>query len=320
MNFHLNFQPKPFPEKLTYQQTSLFIGSCFTESIGEEMQKHKFKTTINPNGILFNPASISMALRRYVKNDWLTENELFFANDCWNSWEHHSRFSNPDKKNGLEKINKNISSAHISLKNADWLFITFGTSFIYNRNDRVVGNCHKQPQKEFVKSMMTSAEIVLDYSKLFAELLKFNPKLKIVLTVSPVRHVKDGVVENNLSKARLIDAVHQLTGKQVFYFPAYELVVDDLRDYRFYEEDLVHPNGQAIDYVFQKFSDANFDEKTKQLFQSLKEIVAAKEHRPFNAETAAHKKFAEEFSERCKKLQAANPEMDLKEELKYFGG
>lgn len=318
MNFHLQFPIQPFTQKINYSQKSLFLGSCFAENIGELMQEHKFKTTINPHGILYNPSSIAVALRSYLKNDWLTEKELFYANECWNSWEHQSRFSNPDKQKCLAEINKSISEAHVALKNADWLHITFGSAFIYKRDSQVVGNCHKQPQKEFVKTMLSTNEIVEEYKLLIKELIAFNPKLKIVFTISPVRYVRDGVVENNLSKARLIDAVHQMESKTVFYFPSYELIIDDLRDYRFYKEDLVHPNEQAIAYVFEKFSNSNFDSSALQLLSSVKEIIAAKNHKPFHLETDSNKKFKSAFLERCKKMQLENSELDLKEELKYF--
>ncbi len=318
MNFHLNFPVTSFPQKINYTHSSLFLGSCFAENIGELMLEYKFKTTINPHGILYNPSSIAVALRRYLKNDWLTEKELFYANECWNSWEHHSRFSNHDKQKCVAEINKSISEAHVALKNADWLHITFGSAFIYMRDSQVVGNCHKEPQKEFSKTMLTSLEIVEEYKILIKELTTFNPKLKIVFTISPVRYVRDGVVENNLSKARLIDAVHQLESKDVFYFPSYELIIDDLRDYRFYKEDLVHPNEQAVNYVFEKFSNSNFDSFTLQLLSSVKEIIAAKNHKPFHSETDSNKKFKATFLERCKKMQAENPFLDLSDEITYF--
>ncbi len=319
MNFHLNFPIQSFPQKINYSHSSFFIGSCFAENVGELMLQYKFKTIINPHGILYNPSSITVALRRYLKNDWLTEKELFFANECWNSWEHHSRFSNPDKQKCLAEINKTISEAHVALKNAEWLNITFGSSYIYKRNEQLVGNCHKQPQKEFVKAILTTTQIVEEYKILIKELAAFNPKLKIIFTVSPVRHVRDGVVENNLSKARLIDSVHQLLSKNNFYFPSYELIIDDLRDYRFYKEDLVHPNEPAINYIFEKFSSLNFDAPTIQLLNTIKDVLIAKNHKPFHSETDSHKKFKISFLERCTKMQMENPGMDFKEELNYFG-
>ncbi|CAN5438316.1 GSCFA domain-containing protein [soil metagenome] len=318
MNFHLNFPISSFPQKINYSHSSLFIGSCFAENVGDLMKHYKFNTLINPHGVLYNPASIANALRRYLKIDFVTDNELFFANDCWNSWEHHSRFSNPDKQKCLLEINKNISDAHVALKTSDWLFITFGSSFVYKRNFFIVGNCHKQAQKEFTKELLTTAEISAEYKVLIADLKKLNPNLKIVFTISPVRYIREGAVENNLSKARLIDAVHQLTSKDVFYFPAYELVIDDLRDYRFYKEDLVHPNEQAIEYVFDKLQKAMFDKSTITLFEKIKEIVTAKEHRPFNEDTQAHQKFKATCLERCVSLQKEFPFLDMKEELNYF--
>lgn len=318
MNFHLQFPIAPFPQKINYSHSFMFLGSCFAENIGDLMNEHKFKTILNPHGVLYNPLSIAVALRRYMKIDFLTEDELFFANDCWNSWEHHSRFSNPDKQICLTNINKCISEAHTFLKNADWIFITFGSAYVYKKNERLVGNCHKQTQKEFSKTMISISEMQDEYKLLLKELLAFNPKLKIVFTISPVRYIRDGVLENNLSKSRLIETVHQLTSKNVIYFPAYELVIDDLRDYRFYKEDLVHPNEQAIKYVFEKFVSSNFEEKSIQLFNSIKEIITAKNHKPFHSNTDSHKKFQNNFLERCKKMQLENPELDLQEEISFF--
>ena len=204
------------------------------------------------------------------------------------------------------------------MKNADWLHITFGSAFIYKRDSQLVGNCHKQPQKEFEKLMLSTTEIVSEYKLLINELIAFNPKLKIIFTISPVRYVRDGVVDNNLSKARLIDSVHQLKSENVLYFPSYELIIDDLRDYRFYKDDLVHPNEQAINYVFDKFSKTNFDSNTIDLLEKIKEILSAKNHKSFNADTETHKKFLTTYFERCKKLQLENPFWDLSKEITYF--
>ena len=322
MNFHLQFPITPFPEKINYAHPFLFLGSCFAENIGETMQHYKFNVKINPHGVLYNPSSIAVALRRYIENKGMQESELFFANDCWNSWEHHSRFSNTDKQNCLLEINQHIFSSHELIKNAEWLFITFGSAFIYKRNETndLVGNCHKIPQKEFTKQLLTVAEIVSDYNKLIEELKQINTKLKIVFTVSPVRYMRDGAMENTLSKARLIATVHELgkVNSNTFYFPAFELVIDDLRDYRFYKIDLVHPNEQAIDYVFEKMMNATFDEETKQLFEKIKEIKTASSHRPFNLNSASHKKFKSTYLERCIQMQEKFPFLDLSDEVKLF--
>jgi len=315
MKFHLNFTIPSFEHKISYSHKQLFAGSCFAENIGETMQHYKFNAIINPHGVLFNPASIAVALRRYIDNNIMQENELFFANECWNSWEHHSRFSTTDKQTCLKLINNTISSTHDFLKQTDWLFITFGSAFFYKRKStgELVGNCHKVPQNEFVKQMWLISEIVADYVKLIKQLQEVNPNIKIIFTVSPVRHLGDGVVENNLSKSILIGAVHEIlkNSNNSFYFPAYELMMDDLRDYRFYQADLVHPNEQAIHYIFKKLMESAFDEDTKQLFEKIKEIITAGLHRPFNSNTEAFQKFKAVYSERCNQLQKEYPFLNL---------
>ena len=315
MNFHLTFPIPPFEHKINYAHKLMFAGSCFAENIGEIMQLYRFDVEINPHGVLFNPASIAVALQRYIDNKAMQENELFFANECWNSWEHHSRFSNVDKQTCLTKINSGISSAHEFIKDGEWLFITFGSAHVYKKNSTgaLVGNCHKIPQKEFSKRMLSVSEIVDDYTTLLEQLKTLNSKLKIVFTISPVRYTGDGVVENNLSKARLIEAVHKLVLFQSnsFYFPAYELVIDDLRDYRFFKTDLVHPNEQAIAYVFEKLISTAFDDETKILFEKIKEIITASIHRPFNTNTESYRKFKTVYSERCKQLQKEFSFLDL---------
>jgi hypothetical protein len=321
MQFHLPFSIPAFSKKINYSDKMLFMGSCFAENIGDTLNRYKFDVSINPHGVLYNPSSIAVALRSYIENKKLLESDLFYANEIWNSKDHHSRFSNADQQACLAEINVAISGAHQRIKNAEWLFITFGSSFVYKRNSQLVGNCHKLPQKEFIKSMLTSAEIIEDYIKLVPELKKINENLKIIFTVSPVRYVRDGVIENNLSKARLVEAVHHLVEEysNVFYFPAYELIMDDLRDYRFYKSDLLHPNEQAIEYVFEKLMTVSFSEETKLLFGKLKDIITAKHHRPFNSETEAFLKFKNTYLIRSNELQKEFPFLNLKEELDYFG-
>ena len=322
MNFNLTFPIPPFEQKVNYAQKFLFTGSCFAENIGEIMKAYKFNVQINPHGILFNPASIAVALRRYIDNKAMQENELFFENESWNSWEHHSRFSNSDKQICLTEINNSISSANDFIKNGDWLFITFGSAFVYRRNatNDFVGNCHKISQKEFTKQLLSVTEIVADYKIILQQLKTLNSKIKIIFTISPVRYIRDGIVENNLSKARLIEAVHELVKQHdnSFYFPAYELVIDDLRDYRFYKTDLVHPNEQAITYVFEKLMNTAFDEETKLLFEKIKDIITAKQHRPFNRNTEAYRKFKTVYSERCKQLQKEYSFLNLSDIAEKF--
>ena len=322
MNFHLSFSVTPFEQKIDYTQKCLFIGSCFAENIGEMMQKYKLTTLVNPHGVLYNPSSIAAALNRYISNTPLQEQELFYANECWNSWEHHSRLSGINKNECLATINKSISTAHTFIKKAEWLFITFGSAYVYqhNRNGHLVGNCHKVPQKEFTKLLLDTVPIVEEYVQLIQNLKNINPNLKIIFTVSPVRYIRDGITENTLSKARLIEAVHQLVQStdNTYYFPAYELIMDDLRDYRFYKADLVHPNEQAIAYVFDKLMHSTLSEETKILYEKVKSIVNATQHKPFNEATEAYKKFKQSFLEKCLLLEHKYPYLNFKEEINYF--
>ena len=322
MEFHLQFPIPPFRQKIAYPQQLLLIGSCFAENIGAELQRLKFSTCINPHGILYNPAAIATALKSYIADERMEERELFFAGDCWNSWQHHSRFSHTDKSLCLEAINSRIAEAHRALKNAEWLFITFGSAFSYMHaaTKQRVGNCHKVPQKEFVKSLLSAAEITAMYNELTGQLKALNPALKIVFTVSPVRYIRDGVVENNLSKAVLLQSVHALVQQHehIFYFPAYELVIDDLRDYRFYNADLVHPNSQAIAYVFEKLRECCFGEEAKQLAEKIRGLITAREHRPQQPGTAASQEFKAAALRRAEQLLQQFPFLDLSDEINHF--
>jgi hypothetical protein len=321
MNFHLHVQPPSFSTKLTYNESLLFIGSCFAENMALRMQTHKFNTLLNPHGVVYNPESIATAIRHYLTKKVYDEQDLFFANECYHSWEHHSCFSTTNAAACLSEINEQITQAHAALKNAGWLFITFGSAFVYRHKQtgKRVSNCHKQPQQEFIKELLTVNELVNIYKELIADLQKWNSQLKIVFTVSPVRYIRDGIVENTLSKARLIEVVHQLKDdKKIMYFPAYELIIDDLRDYRFYKEDLVHPTDQAIDYVFEKLRASLFDETTTALFEKINDVVKAKAHRVFQEDTESHQKFRSTYFNRCKQLQQQYPFLVLEEELDYF--
>ncbi len=321
MDFHLEFTPKPFDVKINHQQNLLLIGSCFTEQIGTKLSNHKFAVLDNPNGILFNPSSIAKSISSYINNKQYTEADLFYQNECWNSWEHHSRFSHPDKKICLAAINGSQNTAHDFLKKADWLLITLGSAFVYQlENNKVVANCHKVPTDKFVKRLLSADEIFADLQSMIENAVTFNQGLKIIFTISPVRHLRDGFVENNRSKATLIQAVHQLVEKNgnYFYFPAYELVIDDLRDYRFFAEDMVHPNYAATNYVWEKFMAACIDESSQQLMKEIAAIVAAKNHKPFNPTSEQHKKFLQTNLAKVKKLQQQFSYLNLEEEAAFF--
>ena len=321
MDFHLEFSPKPFASLINHQHKLLLVGSCFTENIGTKLKQHKFSVLENPNGILFNPISISTSLISYIENKQYTKEELFYKNESWNSWQHHSRFSHPDQNECLRFINQSQKETHTFLKDADWVLITLGSAFVYQlQNKEVVANCHKVPTDKFNKQPLSIDEVLIALNGTINQLLQFNPKLKIIFTISPVRHLRDGFVENNRSKSTLIQAVHQLISQsdKMFYFPAYELVIDDLRDYRFYAEDMVHPNYAATNYVWDKFVTACIDEPSQQLMKEINVINAAKNHKPFNPTSTQHKKFLQTNLEKVKKLQHAYPYINFSEEINFF--
>ena len=322
MEFFLPFQIAAFPFRISYNDKIFFIGSCFSEEIGNRLKEVKLNVLQNPNGILYDPISISDALFSYIENKPFNEENLFELNGLWHSWKHHSCFSGINKEEVFQKINYSQLRAHAFLKEAKVLFITFGTAFNYllKKNSKNVANCHKAHGDNFVKNLLPVEEIKADLLSVISALGIFNPGLKIVFTISPVKHVKDGVIENNRSKSRLIEAAHQVTDEKgnAFYFPSYELVNDVLRDYRFYKKDLVHPNETAIDYVFQQFSDSFFDKNTKDFKKEIEKIMAAVKHKPFLKESEAHQKFIASQIQNIKRVEKNYPFIDFANEKKYF--
>lgn len=313
---------KALQPSLTYKDKLMLTGSCFTEHIGNHLMDVKFNVLQNPNGILFDPLSVCGSLVSYVHNKQYTVDDLFYLNESWHSWQHHSRFSNPDKEECLRIINESQTTAHNFIKDADWLIITLGSSFSYKLAEDAthVANCHKAPAQTFVKHLCTIEETVTALDGTIHQLFHFNNKLNIIFTISPVRHLRDGVVENNRSKARLIEAVHHLVNKfdRLHYFPAYELVIDVLRDYRFYDIDLAHPNYAATQFVLEKFAAYAFDDSTVKLSEEIKKIIIAANHKPFNPQSQQHKQFLQNHLEKTRQLQQQYPFLDFSKELEFF--
>ncbi|MBN8877315.1 MAG: GSCFA domain-containing protein [Sphingobacteriales bacterium] len=327
MDFMVNIDIKPLPKPLSYNDKILLIGSCFTEHIGNTLEELKFSVLQNPNGILFDPASVCKSLVSYTENREYTEKDLFYLNEVWNSWEHHSRFSHPDAAVCLQMMNEARWQAHDFLKKANWLIVTLGSSFSYRLTEHAAGkagegvaNCHRAPAQWFSKHLLAIEETVTLLDNCYHQLKRFNPHLNILFTVSPVRHIRDGVVENNRSKARLIEAVHHTVNKfeGLHYFPAYELVIDVLRDYRFYDIDLVHPNYSATAFVLDKFAESCIDSASRQLMPEIKKIVIARKHKAFHPSTQAHRQFLAAHLEKVKALQHKYPFLDLAKEAAYF--
>jgi len=325
MEFHAAFTPRPFDQKINYRQPLFLIGSCFTEEIGNKLLQMKYKVLQNPAGILFNPVSISRTLVDCAHNKKVLEADLFQFNELWHSWEFHSRFSNPDKEDALQRMNASRTEAHEFLKKAEWVVLTLGSAFIYETKideggeGKPVANCHKIPTDKFNRRLLSVQEVSSALKGAMEAVHSVNKTAKFIFTVSPVRHLREGFIENNRSKAALIQAVHELVdGRQVFYFPSYELVIDDLRDYRFYAEDMVHPNYAATNYVWEKFIQCCMDDEAISIMNEWQPIQAARRHKPFHPGSAAHKKFLNMNLEKLLSLKERYPFLDLDEEKQYF--
>jgi len=309
MNFILPFPIKKFTHQVNIKQALLLMGSCFAEEIGTKLEERKFNTVINPHGILYNPVSICNALTDYMQHKKYTPEDIFLHDELWRSFNHHGKFSDTDANVCLENINHKITEAHLQLKEAKWLLITFGSAFAYTHNKQIVANCHKLPSAQFEKILINKQQITDAWQKQLATLKEFNPQLNILFTVSPVRYIRDGVVENNRSKGILLDAVHTLIEQNTncFYFPAYEIVIDELRDYRFFKEDLVHPNHLAVNYVWQKFTDALCVEKTKNFMADYESILKSLQHRDLQEGTTTSLKFKKQLEEKQAALKKKYP-------------
>ena len=322
MKLMLDIEIKSPPKKITYADNISLIGSCFTDHIGRRLSDFKFSVLQNPNGILFDPVNVGKSLISYIDNQQYKETDLFYLNELWQSWNHHSIFSGMIAEDVIANINLSQAKAHNFLEKTDWLIITLGSSFTYKliENQQFVANCHRAPAQLFQKYLLTSEETILSLEDTINKLQRFNPDLKIIFTISPVRHIRDGVIENNRSKSRLIEAVHYLAEQfnHVYYFPAYELVIDVLRDYRFYDIDLVHPNYAATEFVFNKFEQSFIAEETHVFMEEIKKINNSYHHKPFQAQTESHKLFLQNSLKSLKTLQEKLPELDFSKEISYF--
>lgn len=322
MQLTLQLDIPQLPQPITYQNSILLIGSCFTENMSERLALHKFRVLSNPNGILFNPLSVAQSLDSYIDNQLYTENDLFQLNDLWNSWDHHTRFSDIDKQTALKHINQSQQQAADFVKTAGWVMITLGSSFQYylKENGKHVANNHRAPAQWFEKRLLDIHTITEALINTLQKLIALNPTVKVLFTISPVRHIRDGVVDNNRSKARLIESVHHLCSEfsQAHYFPAYELIIDILRDYRYYDIDFVHPNYLATSFVWEQFVNSCIDPGTRQVMKEVQDIATARSHRPRFPETEGHRRFLASYAQKVAALADQHPYLDLSDELAYF--
>ena len=302
----------------------MLLGSCFAENMGEKFQYFKFQSTTNPFGIIFNAVSLEKLIRRCVENRQFTENDIFFHNELWHCYEVHSELSNPDKEEFLNNLNSIVESTHIQITSLTHCIITLGTSWVYrlrqaqSEKDGIVANCHKVPQKEFTKELLSIIQTEESLESIVSLIHSINPNCNFIFTVSPVRHIKDGFVENTLSKAHLVSAIHsvlnqkfstslELTTQNNIYFPAYEIIMDELRDYRFYAEDMLHPNQTAIDYIWIKFFENYISESEFGLMNDICSIQKGLQHRPFNPNTENHQKFLKDLKTKMTTIEKKLP-------------
>ena len=329
MKFKLTLEATKSNVQISYQDKLMLIGSCFTENIGAKMQKHLFSVKENPHGILFNPVSVVNAISDYIQCKQYTATDLFEYNELFNSWHHHTRFSDISSDAALNKINQSIKEAHHFLKQANQLVITLGSAWLYclthnapSHSGLVVANNHKAPSNWFEKRLMLPKELTDLLQSMVHELQSFNAALQIIFTVSPVRHLREGLVENNRSKAVLIHAVHETIANtnSTYYFPSYEYVIDDLRDYRFYAEDLVHPNYAATQYVWEKWVETFYNSPTQQIMKEVAELQLAIQHKPFNRESKGHQQFLQNCLQKSEALAKLYPFLQLQETIAFFNG
>ncbi|GAB4375959.1 MAG: GSCFA domain-containing protein [Salibacteraceae bacterium] len=311
-----------FPFQIDHTQRLFLIGSCFTENIGERLKANKFVVNLNPFGILFNPFSIVVAFERMLSQRTYTADDLLQAGEYWVSLDHHSRFSRRNRQESVEAINSSLRNGSETLRQAAVIFITLGTSWVYRHNNtgHIVANCHKLPASEFSKELLSAQDVHLTLRHIPQMLRANGLNPQVVFTVSPVRHLKDGFVENQRSKAQLISAVHAVVDEfeNCHYFPAYELLMDDLRDYRFYASDMVHPSTQAVDYVWDHFKAAFFSDETRIICDEVRSVVQAAQHKPIDPESNSFQRFARKQLSLIQGLNKKYPMLDLSAEKHHF--
>jgi len=309
MQFRTQIPIQKSNHPIDYNSKIVSLGSCFAVNMSEKLDYFKFQNTCNPFGILFHPLAIEKLIDFAVSKKQFTEKDLFFHEERWHSFDAHSDLSNSNETALMKDLNAIVKSTLQQITESTHIIVTFGTAWVYRNieSNEVVANCHKVPQKEFRKELLSVEEITLSLEKTIHLIRTINPEANIIFTVSPVRHIKDGFVENQLSKSHLITAIHNIINCQlsiVNYFPSYEIMMDELRDYRFYAEDMLHPNQVAIDYIWERFSETGISESAYKTMDEVETIQKGLAHRPFNPDSESHLKFESKLREKITKLES----------------
>jgi hypothetical protein len=300
---------------INYNSKMVSLGSCFAVNMAEKLDYFKFQNTCNPFGILFHPLAIEKLIDFAVSGKQFTEEDIFFHNERWHSFDVHSDWSNSSKEELIANLNAIVPSTQQQIKEATHIIITYGTAWVYRNiaTNAIVANCHKVPQKQFGKEILSVATIENSIQNTLDLIQKVNPKATIIFTVSPVRHLKDGFVENQLSKSHLISALHSSSFQlpTSSYFPSYEIMMDELRDYRFYAEDMIHPNQIAIDYIWERFFEASISEESYSIMKVVDTIQKGLQHRPFNPNSESHQQFLSKLQGKMVKLHKQFPKIQF---------
>jgi hypothetical protein len=306
-SFRTSFQLKPSPKRISLSDRILTIGSCFSDAIGSQFVRNKVNCKANPFGVLYNPASIHKVVQYSIANQTVPEDTFLHRDDVFFNYDFHSEFSSMNLSHLQEQLKTIVAKTHSFLEDTNWLIITYGTAWVYelNETNSVVANCHKMPQTMFTKSFMTQKKVLDSFDSMHQALKAVNPDINILLTVSPVRHIKDTLELNSVSKSVLRVACHTITEqfRDVYYFPAYEIMMDDLRDYRFYKADMIHPSPVAEQYIWQKFAERYFDEELTTFLRKWEEIQSALAHKPFHPFSATHQHFLKEMLKKLEELK-----------------
>ncbi|MCK0130093.1 GSCFA domain-containing protein [Flavobacteriaceae bacterium F08102] len=298
----------PAKNRLTYLSKTVCLGSCFAVNIGEKLSYYKFQNTLNPTGILFHPKAIETFIQRSVEENFYQAHEFFFDRNLWHHFELHSSLSHPDKESILATANNRLLETKSALKTATHIFITLGTAWVYEHKEskKIVANCHKIKQSSFKKTLLSINQISESLEQIKNHIYAVNKNAQLIFTLSPVRHLKDGFIENQRSKAHLLCAIHTFLDKykEAGYFAGYELVLDELRDYRFYKEDMIHPSPLAINYIWEAFKAIWIEESAYITMRKVKEIQQNLAHRPFQVDSVEHRQFLKKTEEKIKQIQA----------------
>jgi lysophospholipase L1-like esterase len=306
-DFRTTVSIHPSKSKIDLKTPVFTLGSCFSDVIGFDLDRYKIPVRVNPFGVIYNPSSIHTALGYALRNQSPEDSLYVEDHGIHVNYDFHSELSSVSKAELTSRVASTIDGAHTFLKKTKWLIITYGTAWIYQltKTGRVVANCHKQPAGEFEKRLMTPDEIVRSFGDLHREVTTRNPNIRIILTVSPVRHIKDTLELNQVSKSILRMACHEITNAfdRVEYFPSFEIMMDDLRDYRFYKSDMIHPSDDAEKYIWQKFGERYFTDETKKWMENFTKLLTALAHKPFHPNSEGHQRFLKETLHKLENLQ-----------------